>query len=140
MSATPGGIGDHNCNVSFCNSCTPTADVAQCMTSFVIGTIANISTAVYVYVENKSSGKIDRFSVTSSGAGLVTLTRGSYVFMDDTPYEIWITLATADNVGQRLAFTISGASSSTFCADVRFRYVTDTAGAAVTYTTQTLKA
>lgn len=126
--------------MSFCLPCVFTKDLANCATSIIVGTIANLATDVYVYIENKATGTISRFSATSSGGGVVTVTRGGFIFMTETAYEVWITLANAVNIENRVAFTIAGKSTADFCVVTNFVYVSTDTGTIPTYATQTITA
>lgn len=122
-----------------CNCCQQTKPISNCVTTIVIGTITNLSTAVYVYFKNKSTDKIFRFSATSSGAGLVSITVGNQKFTNNHAYECWITLASATNLEEKLPVTISGMTGTYTCFLVPFYHVQDNSNAPVSYSSQTLK-
>lgn len=122
--------------MSICNPCTPVNTIPSCVTNIIIGTIASVSTAVYVYIKNISTGKVTRISATSSIAGLVTAVLGDFIPMDNCSYEIWVTLATAD-IDTKLNVTISAVAYT--CFAVRFETITTTADVVVSVTNYTLK-
>lgn len=113
-------------------------DVLMCGTTLNIGTISSLSTAVWVYLKNHATGRIDRYSVTTTGAGLVALTISSVKVIPDHPYEVWVTLQTATNVEANETITISAVDYT--CLAVRFKRVMDSADTVEAETTQTLAA
>lgn len=121
-----------------CNCCQQTKPIANCVTTIVIGTISNLSTAVYVYFKNKSTDKVFRFSATSSGAGVVSITVGSQKFTNNHAYECWVTLASATNLEDKLPVTISGMTGTFTCFLVPFYHIQDNSNAPVSYSSQTL--
>lgn len=125
--------------MSFCLPCTPTKELANCVTSIIIGTISQANTAVFVYFENMATGVITRFDVTSAaGTGVVTITKGSVIFVTGQDYEVWITLATATSIDQRLSYNVNGQANPVFCTMASFKYVSTSTGTVPTYTTETL--
>jgi hypothetical protein len=123
--------------MSVCNPCTPTEPIANCITDLVVGKIAFLSTAVYVFLHDITLDRIVRFSTTSSPTGIVTIQRGSQVFMPDHSYEIWITLTTATNPNAPKE-SIQIGSNYYDCLSVRFQKVYDSTNTSVSYLSQTL--
>jgi hypothetical protein len=123
--------------MSVCNPCTATEPIANCITDLVVGKISSLSTAVYVFLHNITLDKIVRFSTTSSSTGIITIQRGSQVFMPDHSYEIWITLATATNPNGTKELIQIG-SNYYSCLSVRFTKVYDTNNTSISYLSQTL--
>lgn len=123
--------------MSVCNPCTATEPVANCITDLIIGKISSNSTAVYVYLNNITLGKLVRFSATSSASGIVTIQRGTQVFMPNHAYEIWITLAIATNPNTPKEQIQIGANFYK-CFSVRFTKEVDTTNTSISVLSQTL--
>jgi len=112
--------------MSICNPCTPVVSLPVCTQQIIIGTIAQISTAVYVYLRNVTLDKTTRIAgVTSDGAGLVTIntTTTKQLFNVGHSYELWITLQNSTNIEEKINFTIG--STSQDCVALRFTPVLD---------------
>ena len=81
-----------------CTNCTESNQIPECVDTITIGTIANLNTAVYIYIRNLSTGYVHQQAATSSGAGLVildsTLPDKSF-YNENHLYELWITLQSA---------------------------------------------
>lgn len=107
--------------MSICNPCNECKPVLACTTNLTVCTIANVSTAVYVYLENHTTGFIKRYEVTSTVAGVVTIALSSNDIMPDHDYEIWVTLASVTNLEERLTMVISAANYT--CVKPTFRRV-----------------
>jgi hypothetical protein len=119
-----------------CNNCTNTKTLSTCAGELTLGTISSLSTAVYIYVKTPS-GYTHRQSATSTGAGVVklNLAQPDTFFYSTGTYEVWVTLATADQE-TRLTVTISGTGYT--CFNLKFNKHFDNDGAINTVTTQTL--
>lgn len=111
--------------MSICNPCSKTKAVLACATDLTIGTIANLSTAVYVYIKNHTTGFTKRYDVTSSGAGVVVITLVTNDIMPDHDYEVWITLASATNIDERITIVVSGGNYTCLKPVFRRVYGTD---------------
>lgn len=107
--------------MSICNPCTPCKPVLACTTNLTICTIANLGVAVFVYLEDHTTGFIKRYDVTSTGAGAVVIALSSNDIMPDHDYEVWVTLASSTNTEERLTMVISGANYT--CVKPTFRRV-----------------
>lgn len=122
-----------------CLDCSRTKPIPSCTTSLILGTVTSLSTAVYIYVRNLTSGKLYRQAVTSSVAGLVTLDKtepSSYFYTPNHAYEIWVTLVSATDIDSRLILTI-GTSTAT-CLNPVFEKPTDNDNLNITYASQTV--
>lgn len=89
--------------MSICDQCQKTVNPPLCVTALIIGTIADLTTAVYVYQKHIGSGRTVRYDVTSDGAGLVSIEPQS--LMAHQPYEYWIT---ATNSQDKKPITVDG--------------------------------
>lgn len=92
--------------MSLCNPCSKSKPVLACTTDLTIGTISGLTTTVFVYIQNHTTGFIKRYDVTSDGVGLVVITLSTNDVMPSHDYELWITLATATDTDDREDITI----------------------------------
>lgn len=92
--------------MSLCNPCSASKPVLACTTDLTVGTISSLSTAVFVYLKNHTTGFIKRYDVTTTIAGLVVITLSSNDIMPDHDYELWVSLASATNTDERENITI----------------------------------
>ena len=123
--------------MSICNSCHKPKAIARCITDLIVGTVAYNNTAVKVYIADKTADdRIVEYSVTTSGAGLVTVPITPQRFSEDHSYEIWITLAIAANINMRQNITISGQTAD--CVNLQFETVWQNTNIIQTFTNQTL--
>lgn len=120
-----------------CTPCTKAKPIPTCITNLTIGTITALNTAVCVYIKNLTTGRLLRFSATSTGSGLVIVDISSQDWMPGHDYELWVTLASAVNIEDRENVTVSGTAYT--CFELSFEYVLDTAGDPISYASQTLK-
>ncbi len=93
-----------------CNSCNKAKDLLSCISTLTIGTIANLNTAVYVYIRNNTTGRLYRYETTSSNAGLVAVLINTQQWIPEHDHEVWITLQSATNIEEKINFTISATS------------------------------
>lgn len=107
-----------------CNNCTQTKPILSCTTVLTVGDSAYNSTAVYVYIKNNTTGRLYRFSATTSLTGLITATITDVQMMPGHNYELWVTLASATNTDERIDFVIDGETVS--CLDVTYLRVFNT--------------
>ncbi len=127
--------------MSICGQCTAIKEVPTCTTNLQIGTIGSIDTAAFVFVHNLSTGLTYRQSVTSSGAGLVTLLMANPrqdFYNPSSAYEIWVTLATGTPV-EREDLTIGGILFEDACLNIPFTIYADDNNNPVTYVTIALE-
>ena len=121
-----------------CTDCAYTKIIPTCITEITVGTITELAADVYVFVKNISTGKIDRFSSTSDGAGLVKLSSiAANFFMDSYDYEIWITLRSAGQ-NDKLDMEIDG--NMDVCFAMPFADLYDGAGEKLAITSHVLTA
>jgi len=122
--------------MSVCSDCTHTRPIARCITNLIIGTVAQVSTALFVYIKDLTTDREIRYAVTSSAAGLVTLPITPQKFSEDHSYELRITRADAANINENIAVVIDGESNT--CASLRFETIWTNNNVIATYTDQTL--
>lgn len=110
--------------MSVCNPCLETDTLPVCIDSLIVGTISSLTTAVFIFVKDITTGKIVRFEETSDGAGLVTITGLDTEpdFMPNHSYELWITLALATSIEAKEDITVPNAAASTECISLNFEY------------------
>ena len=121
--------------MSICSPCTRVKNLPSCVTDIVIGTVAQTSTAHYVYFKNLATGRINRYAATSDGSGLLTVTVDEEIFPQHT-YKVWVNQQSATNATDEETITIGAATPT--CLEIHFYRVTDDSGQ-VNYTSQTLK-
>lgn len=107
-----------------CSSCAKTKPILSCVTELTVGTVANLTTALYIYIRNNTTNRLYRFEETSSGAGLVVVTLDEVQMIPGHNYELWVTLASATNIEQKLDVTIGDETND--CFDVSFQRVFNT--------------
>ncbi len=96
-----------------CNNCQCVENTPRCLTALIVGTITSNNADVFVFLRS-ARGRLERFSATSSGAGLVTINSSSFEFMNGMLYEIWVTLATAVSFENKEDITIAGDAVNDF--------------------------
>lgn len=101
-----------------CSNCEKSKPILACISTLTVGTISNISTAVYVYLRNNTTGRTYRYSTTSSGAGVVSVDISAQQHIPEHDYELWVTLASATNTEEKLTLTIS--SETMTCVSLSF--------------------
>ena len=121
--------------MSICTPCLNTKPVPACSTLLTIGTIADIDTAVAVYVWDITTGQIIVFDTTTSGTGEVSIDLSEVAMFVDHAYEITVTLANASLHDNEL-IAIDGEQKEIVC--VRFVDVKATDGTLENYAEATL--
>lgn len=102
-----------------CSTCTRTNDVPLNFGNLTIGTVGSNSTAYYVYMKHMGTGITTKYNVTSSGSGVIDLSRsGDAVRISPGLYEIRATLATSTDIETNATITISAVDYTCFL--VRF--------------------
>lgn len=122
-----------------CLQCTFTDPVPTCTTTLRIGTITTFATAMFIFVQNLTTGKIYRQASTVSGAaGEIDLTMANPTqnfYNKDSSYEVWVTLATNDS-DVREDITVGTATED--CYNVNFTDIYDSSDDKVVYALHTL--
>ena len=100
--------------------CTTVNKIPSCIDTLIIGDVANPNANYYVYLKTPD-GRIDRYSaidvVYTDQIGIE-----SPQVRIGTVYEIWVTLASDEQLNERVAFTPFGATSTVTCVNVEFSY------------------
>lgn len=120
--------------MAVCAPCTLTEEVPSCLTNLIIGTISSTNTDVHVYQKHILTGRVVRYDVTTSGAGLVTIEVED--IMQDQIYEYWVVLDTATSIEDRETITINADTYT--CVTVPFVKVMQSDGDPQSYATITL--
>ena len=68
----------------YCDNCTSACPIYSCYTNLYVGKISSLSTAVKVLIQNVATGRTVIEEVTTSGAGVVLLTAGTWSKMFNT--------------------------------------------------------
>lgn len=122
-----------------CLTCTPIKELTAGAGTVVLGTVAETSSDVYVYVKNTATKQIYRQSTTTDGDGTVTLDLtdpDAFAYHPNATFEIWVTLQSAD-IGTVLSITIG--ASSYECLAARFVRPLGSSNTYVTDATQTVQ-
>jgi hypothetical protein len=121
--------------MSLCSSCTATKPVSICNTNLIIGTVASNNTLYNIYFRSLSNGFIVKYTATSSGAGLLTLSpEDGFVLACNHLYEMYVNTSTSSSTGANL--TIGGVTAT--CFNVMFEQVYDMSDV-YSYVNQTLE-
>ena len=91
-----------------CPTCTETKPIPKCVDTLIIGAIEYDNTDVYIYVENLTTGRIQRIDATSGISGEVELDLtdpDKEYYSPNFTYELWITLQTG-SINDKLDVTI----------------------------------
>lgn len=99
--------------MTICSPSIPTKCIPLCISSINIGAIEDTDTAVFVYIKDITTGRIELIRVTSDSEGMVVITTTDYTFSDIHSYELWITLASA-SINDKVNITIDDTTDTTF--------------------------
>lgn len=93
-----------------CLICQKTSPVPTCTSTLILGTIANLNTAVYIYIKDLSTDRLQREGVSSNGSGQVSLpmSNAPRFYQSGHIMEVWITLQSAVDITDAKDITISG--------------------------------
>jgi len=125
--------------MSLCTPCIPTFEVPTCTVNLTIGVVPDSTTDVLVYIQDLTvQGHPQQFNITTGGSGEVVIDLSTAPdFMPDHSHEVWVTLASATSIEERLQITVGSQTEN--CVQLRFVYVTDEAKDNISFTDQTLK-
>jgi len=99
--------------MSICSPCTRLNNIALCTSSIVIGTVTSNNTLYNIYFRSMANGMIIKYTATSSGAGLLTLTPTDGFFLASNHlYEIFVNKTNNNLVGEN--FTIGTTTANCF--------------------------
>jgi hypothetical protein len=96
-----------------CTPCQSTKPIITCTKLLTVGAIAQNSHPVYVWLFNKTTGKIDRFEETSDVNGLVVVDLSGVDLSENQLYEIFVTNRNAW-IGDKLPVTVGGDAYNCF--------------------------
>lgn len=122
-----------------CTPCQPTKKIPTCAAEVVVGSIEDLSTDIYIYIKNLTTGYLHRQESTSGPYGLVTLDLSvpdSSFYNPNSTYELWATLANAQ-IGDRLEITIDEEPET--CFELSFEKAFDEMNFAANYDTHVLE-
>lgn len=122
-----------------CLTCEQTKLIPACTDTLTLGVIDFISTNVYIFVENITTGYQHRQDAVSNALGVVSvdLTLPNENFYSDSfSYEIWVTLRDVSQT-EKLQITVAGGASFD-CFDVSFEKI-NAATALTDYTSHVLQ-
>jgi len=117
--------------------CQETKLIPSCTDNLQIGFIDDLSTLVFIFVKNLTTGYIQQFSATSSAQGLVTLdmtTEPNY-FQPKQQFELWVTL---QSTTQKERLDVKIVDFEFPCFLVEFEKINDSSGL-VDYTNHELQ-
>lgn len=116
-----------------CETCTPARKLPTCTGTLTIGTIAEVSASLYLYIRKVSNGAFKRVEAASDAAGLVTadLSDIQGFLHPGSQYELWISTQDAVSMYDREEVTIGEESAA--CLVTGFERI---AGASGNYTLQ----
>lgn len=121
---------------NLCDSCGQGKPVPSCLTTLVIGTIADLTTNVKVFFQRTSTRIIERLDAISDGAGLVSLDVSSIDWLDGEEFKVWIT-GDPDSLNAKKNITIS---TDVFeCWTFRICDIYNTSGNKIATATHTLE-
>ena len=108
--------------MSLCSKCTELKPVSICNNDLIIGTVASNDTLYNIYFRCLSNGMIVKYTATSNGSGLLTLSPSDgFVMATNMVYELYVNKTTSSSTGENL--TIDGVTKT--CYNVMFEQVYD---------------
>lgn len=121
--------------MSLCNFCTRLKPVSICVNNLIIGTVSGLSTSYNIYFRSLANGFIVKYTATSNGAGLLTLSpTDGFVLATNHLYEMYVNTSTSSSTGANLTI---GTTTAT-CYSVMFEQVYDE-DSIYSYVNQTLE-
>src|SRR5574343_1852824 len=107
--------------MSLCSQCTRLKPVSICVNNLIIGTVS-ASTSYSIYFRSLANGFIVKYTATSNGAGLLTLSpTDGVVLATNHLYEMYVNTSTSSSTGANLTI---GTTTAT-CYNVMFEQVYD---------------
>ncbi len=121
--------------MSLCSACTALKPVSICNTNLIIGTVASNNTLYNIYFRSLSNGFLVKYTATSNGSGLLTLSPADgFVLATNHLYEMYVNTSTSTSTGANLTI---GTTTAT-CYNVMFEQVYDMSDV-YSYVNQTLE-
>lgn len=96
-----------------CENCILVCSIFQCYSNLFVGKISQLSTQVDVFIENISTGRVVKETVTSNSSGVILLPAGTWCDMFATASELKIYV----KVGLTATNIYPYISASSFSAD-----------------------
>lgn len=109
--------------------------ISSNFTTLSVGTVANTSTAYYVFIHDVTTDNIYRYSVTSDGSGLLSFNPG-HEWMEQSSYKLWAVQQSDNKLYDGDDITVDGTAYK--CLEFEVEEVIDYNGDCQTFTTQTL--
>jgi len=122
-----------------CGNCRKVNDIPTCTNQVIVGTIANLNTALFIYFVT-ARGQVVQLDGSSDGSGLVTVDTSGFDFMSNMTYEIFITLDVAVSWEDKINITVPGEVDPQACLQFTPDAVRDSDDDQIAFTTVTLKA
>lgn len=98
-------------------ACTRIKNVPACTNNLTLGTITDHNAAVWIYIEDLTTGRKKRVAGVSSNTGEVILAMDSQRFYQSGhAYEITVVLQSATSIYDTKDITVSGVAYSCFLA------------------------
>lgn len=118
-----------------CQVCQRMFPIASNFTTLSVGTVQDVSTAFYVYVQDITIDRLFRYSVTSDGSGLLSF-NPSHTWMQESTYKLWVVKQSDSKLYDGEEITVDGMDFK--CLEFTVEEVIDYNGDCQTFTTQTL--
>lgn len=90
-----------------CSPALKTKTIPTCTQELVVGTIADVSSALVVAIKDITTERLEIIQGESDGDGLVTIDISGYHFAPNHAYELWIFLA-GSNLNDKKLITVEG--------------------------------
>jgi len=88
-----------------CTTCLQSKPIPVCTEEIVIGTITDFATEVLVKIKNLSTSRVDYLTITSGGAGEITIAPANFPLM---AHAYQITVVEVDNPLTEKEITVDG--------------------------------
>lgn len=119
-----------------CETCQKMFPIASSLTTLKIGTVTNLNTAYYVYIEDVTTDQIFQYSVTSDAVTGQLDVDPSHEWMESSSYKLWAVQQSADKLHDGDEITVDGSPYK--CLEFDVREVIDYNGVCQSFTAQTL--
>ena len=120
-----------------CTPCSFTKPVPVCVQALEVGTITSLATAIYVFINNLTTGKTVRLDEVTDGAGLVTVDTTGLRFSESFTYELYVVLQAATSIDDRETITIDATEET--CLALPFQTIEGSDQALINYASITLE-
>lgn len=99
--------------MTVCNPSLATKPIPTCIENLSIGSIPDNNQAVFVIIEDITTGRREKYSATSDGSGIVIVDVSAAEFSDTHGYQGWIYKST-DGIGDPYTITIGASTTEYF--------------------------